>query len=79
MANVAKGPQGPPTRHILASDGPSSYHLNFYSTNYSVHYPKKTPSSATAFRHKGTGYLANFRPAIYYNQEVDKTQNPSIA
>ena len=79
MASIPKKSQGPATRHLLASEGPSSYQLNFYSTTYSTKYPKSEKFPSASFRHKGTGYSANFRPTVYYNKEVDRTQNPTIA
>ena len=79
MAAVTKRAQGPPTRHILASEGPSSYPLHFYSTTYSVQHSRNPTYPSSSFRHKGTGYVANFRPSVFYNRDIDKTQTPSIA
>lgn len=75
----SKSSIGPGTRHILASQGPSAYPLNFYSTTYSTQHGRAAPCLSKDWRHKGTGYSANFRPAVYYNKETDLRENPSIA
>lgn len=76
---ATKGPVGPATRHVLASTGPGSYPYDQYSTTYSVHYNPRKTSATVTFRHKGTGYAANFRPAVYYSKAADKDDNPKIA
>lgn len=75
---LAKGSVGPATHHILASTGPGSYPFDQYSTTYSVQYNRKAKHEAS-FRHKGTGYAANFRPTVYYSKEADKSDNPMLA
>lgn len=74
MGKVSLG-QG--TKHIKASGGPDTHHLSHYATTYSnVHaIPEFKPRPNT---HSGTGYLANFRPAVYYNESIDKMDNPEI-
>lgn len=74
MGKVSLG-QG--TKHIKASRGPETDHLSHYATTYSnVHaIPDFKPRPHT---HSGTGYLANFRPAVYYNESIDKMDNPEI-
>jgi len=74
MGKVSLG-QG--TKHIKASGGPETHHLSHYATTYSnVHaIPEFKPRPNT---HSGTGYLANFRPAVYYNESIDKMDNPEI-
>ena len=74
MGKVSLG-QG--TKHIKASAGPDTHHLSHYATTYAnVHaIPEFKPRPNT---HSGTGYLANFRPAVYYNESIDKMDNPEI-
>ncbi|XP_052242813.1 protein phosphatase 1 regulatory subunit 32-like isoform X2 [Dreissena polymorpha] len=73
-------PKGTRTAHIKASHGPDTNMLKFYvtqnSTTYGKHYENYKPHSG---RHTGTGYLSNFRPAVYYNQRLDSQDNPTLA
>lgn len=81
--SMAKSSTGPATRHILASHGPTSYQYDFYATTYSTqHGAAGKPlqnTGKTTFRHKGTGYSANFRPAVYYDRKADLMEFPNIA
>lgn len=73
-------PQGSRNVHIKASQGPDINMMKFYitqnSTTYGRYHEKFKPRSG---RHTGTGYLSNFRPAVYYNQRLDQTDNPTLA
>jgi len=74
MVKVSLG-QG--TKHIKASRGPDTNHLSHYATSYASHHaiPDFTPRPKT---HSGTGYLANFRPVVYYKESLDALDNPEI-
>ena len=76
---LTKSAPGPPTRHLLGSQGSSIYPFNFYSTTYSVQHGRHPTYPNPKFHHKGTGYIANFRPTVYYNKQVDQTENPTVA
>ena len=73
-------PQGTRTAHIQASHGPDSNMMKFYvtqnSTTYGKYFEKYRPRAG---RHSGTGYLSNFRPAVYYNNRLDSLDNPTLA
>ena len=74
MGKVSLG-QG--TKHIKASNGPDTDHLSHYATTYSnVH--AIADFKPRPHTHTGTGYLANFRPAVYYRESMDKLDNPEI-
>ncbi|XP_062510540.1 stabilizer of axonemal microtubules 4-like [Corticium candelabrum] len=68
-------PYGPATAHILVSRGSEIGRLNFYSTNYSTSYGQNGFLPRTK-KHHGTGYLTNFRPAVYYTRNVDEMDYP---
>lgn len=74
---MGKVPLGQGTKHIKASGGPDTNHLSHYATTYSSNHAiadfKARPKT-----HSGTGYLANFRPVVYYSQSLDKLDNPEI-
>ncbi|KAK3096952.1 hypothetical protein FSP39_005069 [Pinctada imbricata] len=73
-------PQGSRNVHIMASNGPDINMMKFYnttnSTTYGRYYDKFKPRPG---RHTGTGYLSNFRPAVYYSQRLDQVDNPVLA
>lgn len=73
-------PQGSRNLHIKASQGPDINMMKFYitqnSTTYGRYHEKFKPRTG---RHTGTGYSANFRPAVYYNQRLDQSDNPTLA
>lgn len=73
-------PQGSRNVHIKASQGPDINMMKFYitqnSTTYGRYHEKFKPRNG---RHTGTGYLSNFRPAVYYNQRLDQADNPTLA
>ena len=76
---VTKRAHGIGSKHVLASDGPSIDPVNTYSSTYAVQFGQRKPIISSMFRHKGTGYAANFRPAVYYNKKVDELQNPELS
>lgn len=76
---ITKRAHGIGTKHVLVSNGPSVDPMHAYSSTYSVQFGQIKPCLSSVFRHKGTGYAANFRPAIYYNKKVDSLQNPAVA
>lgn len=73
-------PTGTRTAHIGASYGPDTNMMKFYvtqnSTTYGKYFDKFKPRPG---KHTGTGYLANFRPAVYYNNRLDQQDNPTLA
>eukprot|EP00105_Crassostrea_gigas_P022711 XP_011442325.1 PREDICTED: protein phosphatase 1 regulatory subunit 32 isoform X1 [Crassostrea gigas] len=73
-------PQGSRNVHIMASQGPDINMMKFYnttnSTTYGRYYDKFKPRPG---RHTGTGYLSNFRPAVYYSQRLDEVDNPVLS
>lgn len=73
-------PQGTRTAHIQSSYGPDSNMMKFYitqnSTTYGKHFENFKPRVG---RHTGTGYLSNFRPAVFYNNRLDQQDNPTLA
>jgi len=72
-------PYGLTNPHVLASNGPETYPMDFYSTTNSVTYglPYQNFSPKNG-RHKGTGYGSNFRPAVFYNSKMDDVDNPAM-
>jgi len=74
---MGKLPLGQGTKHIKSSNGPDTSHLSHYTTTYAAQHSKEgfTPRPAT---HAGTGYLANFRPGVYYAESLDHVDNPEI-
>lgn len=78
-AKMGPLPQGSRNVHIMASQGPDINMMKFYnttnSTTYGRYYDKFKPRQG---RHTGTGYLSNFRPAVYYNQRLDEVDNPVL-
>ena len=67
------------SKHVLVSDGPPVDPMRAYSSTYSVYFGQRKPTISSTFRHKGTGYQANFRPAVYYNKKIDQLQNPEVS
>ncbi|XP_076804107.1 stabilizer of axonemal microtubules 4-like [Clavelina lepadiformis] len=61
---------GPCTYLIKCSNGADNNQLNFYSTSYSSFYGKED-FQPTSPKPKGTGYLANSRPGLYYSRTID--------
>lgn len=78
-AKMGPLPQGSRNVHIMASQGPDINMMKFYnttnSTTYGRYYDKFKPRPG---RHTGTGYLSNFRPAVYYSQRLDEVDNPVL-
>ncbi|GFN85744.1 protein phosphatase 1 regulatory subunit 32-like [Plakobranchus ocellatus] len=72
-------PMGPRSLHIQKSQGADTNIMKFYitqnSTTYGARYDKFQPQQG---RHRGTGYLSNFRPAVYYNRRLDDVDNPTM-
>lgn len=68
---------GPPTKHIIQSNGPDSDLHKFYITEYSTNYAHEgfVPRPG---KHYGTGYQSNFRPGVYYSRNLDELDNPSM-
>ncbi|CAG2189017.1 PPP1R32 [Mytilus edulis] len=52
------------------------FYITQNSTTYGRYHEKFKPRTG---RHTGTGYSANFRPAVYYNQRLDQSDNPTLA
>jgi protein phosphatase 1 regulatory subunit 32 len=78
---MARRSHGPAANAVKISRGPDPTPLHFYSTNYSTHYgnrPATAERQEDAARTMGTGYSANFRPAIYYSSNVDLKDNPHM-
>ncbi|KAJ8314512.1 hypothetical protein KUTeg_006662 [Tegillarca granosa] len=73
-------PQGTRNAHIKASNGPDINMMKFYtttnSTTYGRYYENFKPRTG---RHTGTGYLSNFRPAVYYSKRLDDVDNPVLS
>ncbi|XP_041354755.1 protein phosphatase 1 regulatory subunit 32-like [Gigantopelta aegis] len=73
-------PTGPKNPHIQASHGPDTNLMKFYitqnSTTYGKYWDKFKPRQG---RHTGTGYSANFRPAVYYSKRLDNLDNPVMS
>ncbi|GFR76486.1 protein phosphatase 1 regulatory subunit 32-like [Elysia marginata] len=72
-------PMGPRSLHIQKSQGADTNIMKFYitqnSTTYGARFDKFQPQQG---RHRGTGYLSNFRPAVYYNRRLDDVDNPAM-
>jgi len=72
-------PTGPRNVHIQKSQGADTNIMKFYitqnSTTYGARYDKFVPRPG---RHRGTGYLSNFRPGVYYNRRLDDVDNPAM-
>ncbi|CAI8045835.1 Protein phosphatase 1 regulatory subunit 32 [Geodia barretti] len=78
---MARRSHGPAAHAVKISRGPDPSPLHFYSTNYSTHYcnrPATAERREDVARTMGTGYSANFRPAIYYSSNVDLKDNPHM-
>ncbi|XP_064397724.1 stabilizer of axonemal microtubules 4-like [Halichondria panicea] len=74
---MSKLSHGPASWHVLGSNGAQSYPLAFYSTTYSInHGHANSTGPPSTFRHKGTGYGSNFRPALSYSSQLDSLDNP---
>lgn len=69
----------PQNKHILKSQGADTNIMKFYitqnSTTYGARYDKFQPHQG---KHRGTGYLSNFRPGVYYNRRLDDVDNPAM-
>ena len=76
---LTKGANGIGSNNVLVSNGQSIDPIHGYSSTYMVQFGRRQPSISSTFRHKGTGYAANFRPAVYYNKKVDDLQNPQVS
>ena len=72
-------PTGTRTVHMKASQGADINMMKFYnttnSTTYGRHWDNFNPRQG---RHTGTGYLSNFRPAVYYSKRLDDVDNPVL-
>ncbi|RUS91534.1 hypothetical protein EGW08_000649, partial [Elysia chlorotica] len=77
--NMSTLPMGPRSLHIQKSQGADTNIMKFYitqnSTTYGARFDKFQPQQG---RHRGTGYLSNFRPAVYYNRRLDDVDNPTM-
>ena len=78
-AKMSTLPMGPRSLHIQKSQGADTNIMKFYitqnSTTYGARFDKFQPQQG---RHRGTGYLSNFRPAVYYNRRLDDVDNPTM-
>ncbi|XP_005090613.1 protein phosphatase 1 regulatory subunit 32 [Aplysia californica] len=76
---MSRLPTGPRSVHIQKSQGADTNIMKFYitqnSTTYGARYDKFQPRQG---RHRGTGYLSNFRPGVYYNRRLDDVDNPAM-
>uniref|UniRef100_A0A0B7AE96 Uncharacterized protein n=1 Tax=Arion vulgaris TaxID=1028688 RepID=A0A0B7AE96_9EUPU len=76
---MGKLPLGPQNTHIQKSHGADTNIMKFYitqnSTTYGAHFDKFEPRQSC---HRGTGYLSNFRPNVYYNRRLDDVDNPAM-
>ena len=72
-------PYGSTSSHVLISNGPEVYPMDFYSTTNSVTYGlphhKFIPRQGS---HKGTGYGSNFRPVVFYSSKMDDVDDPAM-
>jgi len=72
-------PKGPRNVHIQNSQGADTNIMKFYvtqnSTTYGARHDKFVPRPG---KHRGTGYLSNFRPAVFYNRRLDDVDNPAL-
>ena len=64
-------------KHVKASNGGDCDSLSHYTTSYSSVHGKAgfIPRNVIPI---GTGYSANFRPPVYYKENLDQIDNPSI-
>lgn len=73
---MVKFPTGTVTPHIKQSQGGDTNPLKFYSTTnettFGAHWSNTEPRNG---KHTGTGYLANFRPGVYYSANLDRIDN----
>lgn len=66
-------------KHILKSNGGDSDVMKFYCTTANTTYGRKFAKfEPRVGRHTGTGYVSNYRPAIYYNARLDDVDNPAM-
>lgn len=77
---MGKLPYGSRTSHVQSSHGGDSNIMKFYcttnATTYGKNWQKFEPRPGM---HRGTGYLSNFRPGVYYNRRLDDVDNPAMA
>ncbi len=70
---------GVPNKHVLKSHGGDTDVMKFYCTQYGTTYGQKHAKfQPRPGRHTGTGYLANFRPGVYYSARLDAVDNPTM-
>ena len=68
---------GVPSKHILKSQGGDTDLMKFYCTQNATTYGQKwSKFQPRTGKHTGTGYLANFRPGVYYTERLDQLDNP---
>lgn len=76
---MSKVSYGVPTKHILQSKGGDSDIMKFYCTQNETTYGRKfSKFEPRKGKHTGTGYLANFRPGVYYSKRLDDLDNPAM-
>ncbi|KAK0041813.1 protein phosphatase 1 regulatory subunit 32 [Biomphalaria pfeifferi] len=76
---MSKLPTGPRNAHIQKSQGADTNIMKFYitqnSSTYGARFDKFQPHQG---HHRGTGYLSNLRPGVYYNRRLDDVDNPAL-
>ncbi|BFZ10010.1 hypothetical protein BsWGS_13049 [Bradybaena similaris] len=76
---MSKLPVGKPNVHVQQSLGPDINIMKFYitqnSTTYGARFENFKPRQGY---HRGTGYLSNYRPSVYYNRRLDDVDNPAM-
>ncbi|CAG5126351.1 unnamed protein product [Candidula unifasciata] len=76
---MSKLPMGNRNVHIQQSLGADTNIMKFYitqnSTTYGARFENFKPRQDY---HRGTGYLSNFRPSVYYNRRLDDVDNPAM-
>ncbi|KAH9518464.1 hypothetical protein Btru_016864 [Bulinus truncatus] len=76
---MSKLPTGPRNVHIQKSQGADTNIMKFYitqnSSTYCARFEKFQPNQG---HHRGTGYLSNLRPGVYYNRRLDDVDNPAM-
>ncbi|XP_060065144.1 protein phosphatase 1 regulatory subunit 32-like [Ylistrum balloti] len=73
-------PTGTRTLHMKESHGSDINMMKFYNTTNSTSYGRYWEAfKPRPGRHTGTGYLSNFRPAVYYSKKLDDVDNPVLS
>jgi len=76
MATIKSQP-GPPSRHILKSNGADTNLMNFYVSEYSTNFGDSNFQPRNG-AHSGAGYTSNRRPMRNYNSGLDELDNPML-